>query len=370
MRIGIDCRMYSPAFTGIGRYVLELTENLLKIDNKNEYVLFFNNPEYRYFKPKNERVKKVLVDAPHYSFAEQIKFPLIMRKEKLDIMHFTHFNAPILYNRPFIVTIHDLTLTLFPGQKMVAPLHRLAYHMVIRHAVRKAKKVIAVSKNTKKDLSRYLNVPGKKVEVIYEGVNAEFREIKGHRLEIVRQKYDIKKPFLLYTGVFRSHKNLVNLIKAFNILRRNYKLDINLVITGREDKFYPEVKEAIEKLNLKNDVILPGLVPEEDLISLYNSATVYVFPSLYEGFGLPPLEAMRCGTPVACSNASCMPEICGNAALFFSPHDINDMAKKIHKLCSDARIQKNFIKLGFEQVKKFSWEKMAEETLKLYNEAA
>jgi glycosyltransferase involved in cell wall biosynthesis len=369
MKIGIDCRMYSPAFTGIGRYVLELTENLQKIDHENEYVLFFNDPEFRHYKPKSERIKKVLVNAQHYSLAEQIRFPRILKKEKLDLMHFTHFNAPIFYNRPFVTTIHDLTLTLFPGQKMTSPFHRLAYHAVIKHAVKKARKVIAVSKNTKNDLKKFLGVKKDKVEVIYEGVNPEFKETKGHRIEIVRKKYGLIKPFLLYTGVFRSHKNLVNLIKAFNILKKSYKLDSNLVITGREDKHYPEIKNTIDELKLRDDVVLPGLVPEEDLISLYSAAEVYVFPSLYEGFGLPPLEAMKCGTPVACSHASCMPEICGNAAAYFDPEDISDMAKQIHKVYTDPHLQKQLIKNGHQQVNKYSWEKMAQETLKLYNGA-
>lgn len=366
MRIGIDCRMYSTAFTGIGRYVLELTENIFKMDKENEYVLFFNNPEYHYFKQPHKNIKKVLADTPHYSLEEQIKFPRVLKKEKLDLMHFTHFNAPIFYNKPFIVTIHDLTLSLFPGQKMTALIHRFCYHLVLRHAVKRAKKIIAVSENTKNDLHKYLKIKPSKVEVVYEGVNPEFKKKKDYKFELIRRKYNIQKPFLLYTGVFRSHKNLVNLIKAFNILKRNYKLDINLVITGREDRFYPEVKDTVESLDLGRDVILPGLVSEEDLVMLYNVAALYVFPSLYEGFGLPPLEAMQCGLPVACSNASCMPEICGDAVLYFDPHDINDMAEKIHKLYTDAQLQKKLISLGYKHVKKFSWEKMTEETIKIY----
>lgn len=362
--------MYSPAFTGIGRYVLELTRNLFAIDQKNEYVLFFNNPEYRYFKPPNQRVKKILVNAPHYSLAEQTTFLFSILKEKLDLMHFTHFNAPILYNKPFIVTIHDLTLTLFPGSKMTSPLHRIAYHLVLKHATKHARKIIAVSENTKKDITNHLKIPPQRIEVIYEGINKEFKPLKKYELKLIRQKYHISKPFLLYTGVFRSHKNLTNLIKAFNILRENYNLDISLVITGREDKCYPEVRDTIETLRLTKDVILPGLVSEKDLISLYNAAAIYVFPSLYEGFGLPPLEAMKCGTPVACSSASCMPEICGKAALFFDPADINDMAARIHELYTDILFQKRLIRRGEKHVKKFSWEKMAKETLALYNKTA
>jgi len=362
MKIGIDCRMYSTHFTGIGRYVFELTRNLFKIDKKNEYYLFFNKSEYSKFNPPNNRVHKILVDAPHYSLKEQTKFLRILNSHKLDLMHFTHFNAPLLYNRPSIVTIHDLTLSFFPGKKMTSLPHRLGYHLTIKNSVKKAAKVIAVSNNTKNDLNRLLGTPEQKIEVIYEGVDQNFKQSKS--------KSPYNKPYLLYTGVWRSHKNLPNLIRAFHILKTEYNYPGYLVMSGRHDPVYAkEILGETISLKLDNDVMFTGMVSEEKLIQLYCNAQVYVFPSLYEGFGLSPLEAMQCGTPVAASDSSCIPEVCGqNNVLFFNPKDPRDMAEKIFQITSEKTLREKLIANSLKHVKTFSWEKMADQTHKLYNQ--
>lgn len=391
MRIGIDCRMYSSRFTGIGRYVYELVRHLSALDPKNDYVLFFNEPEFSLFKEPNSRFTKVLVNAKHYSLREQTTFLKVLNRAKLDVMHFTHFNAPIFYKRPSVVTIHDLTLSFFPGKKMTSVFHRTGYYHVIKSAVKKAKKVIAVSENTKKDLQHLLHTPSSKIEVIYEGVDEKFRSMvseaensgrpKGAEegkllnntslIEKVIKKYGIKQPYLLYTGVWRSHKNLPNLLKTFYLLKNEYNFGGELVITGRKDPVYePEITSLIQKLNLQKEVILTGMVDEEDLVPLYNGAKIYVFPSLYEGFGLSPLEAMQCGVPVAASNTSCIPEVCGeDNALYFDPQKPEDMAKKINQLLTNPDLRQKLIQNGLQHVKKFSWEKMAKQTLKLYNES-
>jgi glycosyltransferase involved in cell wall biosynthesis len=370
-RIGIDCRMYSSAFTGIGRYVFELTKNLLKLDKDNRYVLFFNDPEFQKFTPPDKNVKKVLVNAPHYSFREQTKFLRALNREHLDLMHFTHFNAPVFYRRPSVVTIHDLTLHFYPGKKKASFLHRMAYSLTLKTAVKKAKKVITISENTKKDLHKLLKIASEKVAVIYEGVDEKFKILADPQLtKDIKKKYKLDKQYLLYTGVWRCHKNLPNLIEAFHILKTEYDFDGYLVITGRHDPLYaPEIMEKAVSLNLDDDVIFTGLVEEDELVPLYNGALAYVFPSLYEGFGLPPLEAMQCGIPVAASRASCLPEICGeNNAVFFDPNDPNDMAEKIFRVVSEKSLREQLIKNGLEHAKKFSWEKMAGQTMLIYRQ--
>lgn len=367
-KIGIDCRIYSTKFTGIGRYTYELTRQLFHIDNKNHYVLFFNNPQYHEYIPPSHNVKKVLVNAAHYSFAEQTRFLRLLLKEKLDLMHFAHFNAPIFYFRPSIVTIHDLIISFFPGKKY-SPFKRLAYHFVINSAVRKAKKVIAVSENTKSDIIRHLHVNPEKIEVIYEGIGEEFQ--KTHNKEIINltlEKYGIHKPFLLYTGVHRGHKNLLGLIKAFKILLDKYGDRWQLVITGKHDPHYPEIYSAASQPELQQNIIFTDIVPEEDLVNLYSAAALYVHPSFYEGFGFCPLEAMACGTPVAVSRVSSLPEICGKEnAAFFDPHDATDMAQQIHKALIDENLRKKLIKNGLERAKDFDWNEVAAKTLELYN---
>ncbi len=371
MRIGIDCRMYSSAFTGIGRYVHELTDRLIKLDRGNEYVLFFNDPEFEKFSTPNPHVKKVLVNAPHYSLAEQWKFLRFLNREKLDLMHFTHFNAPILYRKPFVVTIHDLTLSFFPGKKMTSPVHRVAYQLTLGNAVKSAREIIAVSQNTSKDLQNLFKVPAEKISVVYEGVNENFQHAKfsSEKTAQVKIKYGLNKPYLLYTGVWRSHKNLSNLLESFKILKDEYGFDGYLVITGRHDPLYaPEIMEKAASYKIESDVIFTGLVEDVDLIPLYKGALLYVFPSLYEGFGLPPLEAMACGVPVAASNSSCIPEICGEGnAIFFNPLNVRNMAEKIFEVISRTTLREELIKRGLERVKAFSWDKMAKETLEIYN---
>lgn len=374
MRIGIDCRIFGENFTGIGRYTYELVQNFIKqnevLENPHELVLFLNDPEYKEFKSTSPWVKKILVNAKHYSLAEQTRFLRKLNKEKLDLVHFPHFNIPIFYNRPYIVTIHDLILTFFPGKKMTKFYHRWAYHLTIKNAVKKASKIIAVSRNTKKDIVDQLNIPADKIQVIYNGISDKFVLLSDPKPSFkTLKKYQITKQFLLYTGVWRSHKNLPNLIRAFDILLKKKRLDLQLVITGKKDPFYPEIPLTIKKHKLTNHVILTGLVDEKELNHLYNAALIYVFPSLYEGFGFPPLESMKCGTPVVASNRSSVPEVCGkDNAIFFNPEKPEDIAEKIYRVYKDADLQVRLIEKGVMHSSKFTWGKTSEQTFQLISD--
>lgn len=373
MKIGIDCRIYSSKFTGIGRYVYELTHRLNKYDCENDYVLFFNKPEFDdcSINIPGGKIKKILVNAPIYSLKEQVRFLRILNKEKLDLMHFTHFNRPILYNRPAIVTIHDLILSYYPGKKKKSLLHRAAYQITLKSSVKKAKKIITVSENSKRDLIKLLKVNEGKINIVHQGIGEEFKQLDNPEFaKKDLEKYSIKKPFLLYTGVWRSHKNVPGLLKAFKEMKSNFDIPkLSLVITGKEDPHYPEIKENVKNLGLENDVKFTGLVSESELVSLYNAAEIYVFPSLYEGFGLPPLEAMGCATPVAASEVSSIPEICGKGnAVFFDPNDYRDMALKIYALYSNNKLREKLVENGLKHVQNFSWDKMAEKTISLYKQ--
>lgn len=367
MKIGIDARMYGAGFTGIGRYTAELIAHLARLDQGNEYVLFMRKEAFDQFQLPNERFKKVLADFPHYSLGEQIGFNRLLKAEKLDLVHFTHFNAPVFYDQPFVVTIHDLTLSFFPGKKMNRFFHRWAYHWVIKNVTKKAKKIIAVSKNTQKDLVETLHVPLEKIEVIYNGVSPQFGHTKATPRADLVKKYDLNKSFFLYTGVWRDHKNVVGLIRAFAAFNQEMNQEYQLVITGAPSEVYHEVPDVVQELNLQNTVRLVGLVPEGDLYGLYKSALAYVFPSFYEGFGLPPLEAMQCGIPTLVSNTSCIPEICGEGnALYFDPYDLKDMQAKMKQMAQDSSLRQKLIENGKQRVTFFSWEKMTQQVLNLY----
>ncbi|MFH1012227.1 MAG: glycosyltransferase family 1 protein [Candidatus Peregrinibacteria bacterium] len=368
MRIGIDARMYGAHFTGIGRYTYELIRHLAEFDSQNEYVVFLRKEAFDDFQLPNGRFIKVLADYGHYSFGEQFGFLRLLNSHKLDLVHFTHFNAPIFYRRPFVVTIHDLTLSFYPGKKMTNPFHRLAYHRVIRSVTKKAKKIIAVSQHTKKDLQETLHVPEEKIEVIYNGVTPQFSGAVPTLRTDLMKKLGLQRPYFLYTGVWRDHKNVVGMIQAFAQMNKESGEQYDLVITGKHNPTYHEVPDTVKALKLEGYVHLVGIVSEGDLAALYQYAVAYVFPSFYEGFGLPPLEAMQAGTPVTASNASAIPEVCGEGnALYFDPHDIGDMAEKMRLVATDASVRQRLIDRGFERVKEFDWKKTVQSVLRVYN---
>ncbi len=367
-RIGIDARMYSSRFTGIGRYAYELIAHLALLDRQNEYVIFLNGTEFKMFVPPASNFRAVQVDARHYSLAEQTSLLSAQRKEDLDLVHFTHFNAPYFYRRPFVVTIHDLTLSFFPGRKMSSPLHRFAYHRVISHAIRDSRRVIAVSEYTKGDILKLYDIPNDKVTVTHEGIGNEFSPADHGNVRL-SDGLELKHgSYLLYTGVWREHKNLRRLLSAFLSLAKD-TLDIDLVITGRHDPLYGEILSMPAEAGLANRVHFVGHVSESELIALYRNARAFVFPSLYEGFGLPPLEAMSCGTPVVSSNASSLPEVCGDAALYFDPLSEDDMRRKLAMIVKDDGLHGELSKKGLENVKRFSWKTMSERTLETYRKA-
>ncbi|MCK4592396.1 glycosyltransferase family 4 protein [Candidatus Parcubacteria bacterium] len=366
-RIGIDARMYGYAQTGIGNYIRHLLQCIFEMDKKNEYVIFLMPEEYDKFNLPNKRIKKIGVSAKWYGWKEQLLFPFQLYKENLDLIHFTHFNSPILYSKKSIVTIHDITPFFFPGHKMKSIIRRTGFRTVFSLSVKKASKVIAVSENTKNDIVEHFKIKEDKINVIYEGTDSQFKVISNNqKIAGIKKKYNITKPFIFYTGVWRNHKNLVGLIKAFEILRNKYKLDYQLVLGGKEDPYYPEVREIWEKLRLENEIIRTGFIDQKDLPLFYNAAEVFVIPSFYEGFGLIGLEAMSCGIPVISSNTTSLPEILGNAAIYFNPNSPKEMAEKIKLVLTDKKLYNELKERGFKQVEKYSWEKMGRKTMEIY----
>ena len=365
--IGIDARMFGYAQTGIGNYIRHLLEYIFEIDKVNSYVVFLLPEEFDNFNVPNERVRKVKTDCKWYGWKEQLLFPFTLYKENLDLMHFTHFNSPVLYLRKSITTIHDVTPYFFPGHKMKSHWRRIGFRLVFYASVKKAKSIIAVSESTKSDIIRYFKIKPEKIKVIYEGADEQFRLIEDRSIiEKLKKKYDLEKPFLFYTGVWRNHKNLVGLIKAFKIVKEKYRLDINLVLGGKEDPYYPEVRETWEKLDLEKDIIPVGFIDQAELPIFYNAAKAFIIPSFYEGFGLIGLEAMSCGAPVISSDRTSLPEILGNGAIYFDPTQPEDIAEKIHLVFSEKNLYNELKRNGFLQVKKYSWNKMGKETFELY----
>lgn len=361
-KIGIDARMYS-GFHGIGRYVARLIDYIQNLDNKNEYVIFTTKQQIQNIPKRDEKIRVVEVDAPHYSLKEQVNFLKALNKESLDLVHFPHFNVPLLYSRKYVVTIHDITLSIFPGQSRTSWLHKFAYNTVIRNATKRAEKVIAISKHSAKDINEYLGIAKEKIETIYEAGGEEFHPKKEHSSEVLK-KYNISQPYILHTGNWRTHKNIPCLIDAFNSLCKEYN-DITLVLTGKAEG-KNKAQEMIEASPNKDRIKSLGFIDPKDMAPIMNHAFMYVFPSFYEGFGLPPLEAMSSGVPVIIANATALPEICGDAGLKFDPSSPNELVSQMKKYLEHTDIRKKAIEKGLQRVNQFSWKKMAQETLDLY----
>jgi len=368
MKIGIDCRLWEE--TGVGRYARNLVLNLQKIDKKNEYVLFVLRKDREEIlkqvlpagrQGQNDSFRIIEADIRWHSIAEQLRFLGILSKENLDLVHFPYFSVPLFYNKPFVVTIHDLIINHFPtglASTLPFPIYSLkliGYKFVMSQAVKKAKKILTVSNATKEEIVDHLGVDSKKVVVTYEGIS--------QKLAVSGQKSAVKGKYFLYVGNAYPHKNLEKLLEAFKTLNSN----VSLVFVGKEDYFYKRLKKKVEEMNLSDKVIFLENVTDEELFGLYKNALALVIPSLMEGFGLPALEAMANKCLVLSSNIPSLREVCGDAAIYFDPYNVTDVVRKMKEvLLNDSNHFTEEIKRGLDRVKLFSWEKMAKETLEVY----
>lgn len=376
--IGIDARFYGPETKGLGRYVERLIEYLEKVDNTNQYLIFLRKENWDQYNPANKNFKKVLADFRWYSLSEQILMPYLIWKYKIDLMHFPHFNVPLLNFKKFVVTIHDLILIQFPTPRastlgpLMYKIKNLAYRMVISSAVKKSAKIITVSQYTESQLLKHFHVDPSKIEVTYLACDSvETGQLKIPESNLV--KLGINKPYLLYVGNAYPHKNLEKLLESFKKFIKIYGDSYQLVLIGKEDYFYERIKKLANDLKLNNDndvikkVVFGGYVSQAMLADLYRNARLYVFPSMLEGFGLPALEAMRYELPVVCSNSSCLPEILGDAALYFDPTNIDDTIKAVYNGLTNDKLRAELVLKGKEQIKKYKWLDCAQKTLSIYN---
>ena len=379
-RIGIDARFYGPIGKGLGRYTQEIVDNILRLDKFNEYIIFLRKENFdELIIDDYKNVKKVLAEVRWYTLKEQFLMPYFIWRQKLDLVHFPHFNVPFFVPTKFVVTIHDLILTKFKTIRattlhpFIYKIKNWGYRLIIRRALNRSKKVIAVSNFTKNDIVDQFRIDPNKISVIYEGVanlskGQDSLFVAKLNSSNVLRDYEINDPFILYVGNAYPHKNLDFLITSFlDLYKKDNKL--KLVLVGREDYFYQGLKDLSNNIFSsfsENPVIFSGYVPDNKLEIFYQKALVYVFPSLYEGFGLPPLEAMARGCPVLSSNAGSMPEVLGEAAVYFNPRDKNDFMDKIEKILSNKELREELVSLGYNQQKKYDWWECAFATHKIY----
>jgi glycosyltransferase involved in cell wall biosynthesis len=374
MRIGIDGRLWNE--TGVGRYIRNLVSELQVIDKENQYTVFISSKEYRkisseYSSPNFEFRS---TDIHWHSVSEQITFPQVLLKENLDLMHFTYFSLPILYPKPFVVTIHDLIINHFPTGKastLPYPLYqvkRIGYQIALHSAVSKSKKIIVPLTAVKDDLHKTMHVSNDKIVVTKEGVDlSSLRRVKGD--EAISHKRSprsaLDDEYFLYVGNAYPHKNVERLIEAF-ILFQKEQPDVDLFLVGKDDYFYQALeakftKDAYPHIHFKHNV------SDNELFTLYSHAKAFISPSLMEGFGLPPLEAMSVSCPVLVSDIPAFREVCGDAAYYFNPYDIRDLVHKMSFMYNLTQKEKAVRSAhGRERVQQFSWKRMAQETKAVY----
>lgn len=368
-KIIFDGRFLSLGHAGIGRYSCEILKELLKLDRKNNYVILVK----KIADLDNELIESIrsskadLIETEilHYSITEQTSLPKMLEGLEPDLVHFPHFNHPIFYKGQFVSTIHDLTLSYFTERRGLVK--QLIYDKVIADSMKRSKKILTVSQFVKDDLIKHYNRDPKDIAVTYNAIDEKFTKQNEEKVTTVKEKYKLKKPYILSVGQWRTHKNLLRLLEAFKkVLEKNEFIE--LAFAGREDPRYTQIREKISELGIEQKVIMTGFVDDEDLPGLYQGASVFVFPSLSEGFGLPGLEAQRCGVPVAASRATCFPEIYAQGAAYFDPHSVDDMAKVIDNVLNDAKLRNELVIKGLENTKRFSWKDSALKTLEVYQE--
>jgi glycosyltransferase involved in cell wall biosynthesis len=369
MKILIDARLYGLENAGLGRYLINLLEGLEKKDTNNEYVILLRK---KYFDQLNfnSNFKKVLFESRHYSFLEQILLPFIIKKENPDLVHYPHFNVPIFSRKKFVVTIHDLLMHKQKGKDAttlwfpIYLLKRLFYKLVFNFAINNSKTIIVPSEYIKKEICKYYSkVKEEKIIVCYEGVNVNVEPIEN--ANNVLKEYGIKVPYALYVGNAYPHKNLVKAIKAIEIARNNKNL--NFVIVSARNVFVERLNRFIKKNKYDDFVKVLGFVPDEKLNLLYKNSECFLYPSVSEGFGLQGLEAMANKTPLVASNIEAFKEIYKDNAIYFDPKDVNSIKKALEKLLNLNKDKRSYlIDNAFEFVKKYSWDKMSEKIIKIY----
>lgn len=375
MVIGIDARFAVHNRRGIGNYTLNLVQHLAAIDKNNQYILYIDRDDIENVLPKqnNFKVKKLWLS--NYFIWEQITLPMNAKKDGVDILHCTGNTAPIYLNMKIklILTIHDVMYlkdysTIPQSLSWYQRWGRVYRKMIVPRAIKHIAKVVTVSNFSKNDIKEHL--PALKEDVIlvtHEAAGERFRKMGG---DIQRSKvsdtFGIKGNYILTLGALDPRKNTKAIINTFLHLKSEEKINVNLVIAGipkwRQTEFYKTVQES----SFMEDIIFTDFISEEDMVLLYNYATVFLYPSLYEGFGIPPLEAMACGAPVITSNTTSIPEIVGNAAFLIDPLNDKELKEALLSLLNNEDLRNDLIARGFKRAKEFSWNKMAKETLQIY----
>lgn len=353
MRIAIDARKLHDF--GIGTYIRNLLQGLARIDQQTEYIVLCGPQDLESIGELGANFRGVAETVRPYSIGEQVYIPLSLARERAHLVHEPHYVLPIATRCRSVVTIHDCIHLMFP-QYLPGRLAYVYARLSMWGATKKADRVLTVSEASKRDILHFFDIRPEKVTVIYNAIDERFLGAPDHeRMELVRQRFQLDHPFVLYVGNIKPHKNLERLIQAFARVRAEGLDELRLVIIGDELSKYPPLRQSVHRNRLEKYVRFFGFQPYDTLAAFYRLARVFAFPSPYEGFGLPPLEAMACGTPVVTSNVSSLPEVAGGAALLVDPRDVGSIADGLRRAATDQVLRTELITKGLARARQFSW---------------
>jgi len=363
MKIGIDAREFvSGQMTGIGRYLWHFLQYATTSNYPHEYVLFCNHETKIPF--DLSKLKTVIIREKITPIWDQILLPLNIAREKIDVFLTPYFKAPFFLPSNVVLIINDLIPLFFPEEHRL--FKRIYFRFMCGRSARRAKRIITISENSRDDIVKFLRLPADKIRIVHLGVEERFRS-PDIRIEETRRKYALPQKFILYVGNLSPHKNVQGLIKSYAVLPVNLRKQYKLVLVApKSGKYFSYIEKVIREMELAQDVLFTGYIEDKDLPAVYHMSSLFAFPPLYEGFGLPPLEAMACGCPVVSSNTSSMPEVLGDAALFFNPYNVEEMSLAIKKMLKDENLRDKFRQKGLQRAKRFTFEKMTNRILNVF----
>jgi glycosyltransferase involved in cell wall biosynthesis len=373
LHIVIDARRIRDF--GIGTYIRSLVHALGAIDSANRYTLVSAEADVRTLAGLPDSFQPVTYARGDQDKLDNFLFPAFLHGLAPDLVHIPLNQVPLLMIRPYVVTVHDMANLFFPEQRSGARMQLRRFRF--RRGLVRANRVIAVSEATRRDVESFLGFPSSRIRRVYNAPDPGFLDRAGtsrDEQQRILERYQITYPFLLYAGNIRRHKNVPRLVEAFAVVREQLSShplyrDLRLVIIGDTISQYPEVRQTVIRSRTEHVVRFLGFVPFDTLRCFYESAAAFVFPSRYEGFGLPPLEAMACGAPVVTSSVSSLPEVVGDAAVLVNPENVFDIARGIRDVLLDEALRATLICRGREQAARFSWERTARQVLEIYQEA-
>lgn len=370
MRFGLDGTPVWGPPVGQYTYMASLIKSMLQLETNHEFVVYCRREIPSEFDSVRDRATYHICGFKNRKFCEQLSIPHHANRDALDLLH-TCWCRPYLYRGKNVFNIMGLEWRTHPGVALHSRMNTLWYRTTIESTIRKADRLIAISDFMRQTFIERMGIPGERISVVYLGVDlGMYYQVKEQeRLDAVRQKYSLPDRFMLFVGALLANKNLERIIRAFHTLKQDSDFrDLGFVIAGGQGWNSSPIYGLVQELELEDDILFTGFIPQEDKLALYNLAQVYAFPSLVEGFGLPVLEAMACGTAVVTSNVTAMPEVAGDAALLVNPLEQDELTEALRTVLSDDKLRAELVEKGLKRVHDFTWKKTAQNMLNVYED--